>query len=39
MVPVGRMGDAKEIANTAKFIFENDYVNARVLEVDGGIFM
>ncbi|WP_333003940.1 SDR family oxidoreductase [Vibrio coralliilyticus] len=39
MVPVGRMGDPKEIANTAKFIFENDYVNARVFEVDGGIFM
>lgn len=39
MVPVGRMGQAQEIAKTAKFIFENDYVNARVIEVDGGIHM
>ncbi|WP_114786409.1 SDR family oxidoreductase [Vibrio tetraodonis] len=39
MVPVGRMGSPEEIAQTAKFIFENDYVNARVFEVDGGIFM
>jgi 3-oxoacyl-[acyl-carrier protein] reductase len=38
-VPVGRMGHAEEIANTVKFIFENDYINARVLEVDGGIHM
>ena len=28
MVPVGRMGSPEEIAQTAKFIFENDYVNA-----------
>ncbi|MDN3611564.1 SDR family oxidoreductase [Vibrio ostreicida] len=39
MVPVGRMGDAKDIAQTAKFIFENDYINARVFEIDGGLFM
>lgn len=37
MVPVGRLGEAKEIALTAKFIFENDYVNGRVIAVDGGI--
>jgi len=39
MVPVGRMGQAQEIAETVKFIFENEYVNARVFEVDGGISM
>jgi 3-oxoacyl-[acyl-carrier protein] reductase len=38
-VPVGRMGQAEEIANTVKFIFDNDYINARVIEVDGGIHM
>lgn len=37
MVPVGRLGEADEIAQTAKFIFENDYVNARVIEIDGGM--
>ncbi|RLV60051.1 SDR family oxidoreductase [Parashewanella curva] len=37
MVPVGRLGQADEIASTAKFICENDYVNGRVFEIDGGI--
>ncbi len=39
MIPVGRMGDASEIAHAAKYIFENDYFTGRVLEVDGGIRM
>lgn len=39
MIPAGRMGETSEIANTVKFIFENDYINGRVLEVDGGIRM
>lgn len=39
MIPAGRMGKTSEIAHTVKFIFENDYVNARVIEVDGGIRM
>jgi len=37
MVPVGRLGKPIEIASTIKFIIENDYVNGRVIEVDGGI--
>ncbi|MEZ9367352.1 SDR family oxidoreductase [Shewanella sp. 10N.286.51.B2] len=37
MVPVGRLGQAEEIASTVKFIVENDYVNGRVFEIDGGI--
>lgn len=39
MIPVGRMGDTSEIAQTVKFIFENDYITGRVLEIDGGIRM
>jgi 3-oxoacyl-[acyl-carrier protein] reductase len=39
MVPVGRMGETSEIAHTVKYIFENDYVTGRVLEVDGGLRM
>lgn len=39
MVPVGRLGTPEEIANTVKFLFENEYVNARVFEIDGGIHM
>ncbi|MFB9217989.1 SDR family oxidoreductase [Vibrio sinaloensis] len=39
MIPIGRMGHADEIAHTVKFILENEYVNARVIEVDGGVCM
>jgi 3-oxoacyl-[acyl-carrier protein] reductase len=37
MVPVGRLGQPEEIAATVRFIIENDYVNGRVFEIDGGI--
>lgn len=37
LVPVGRLGQAEEIASTVRFIIENDYVNGRVFEIDGGI--
>jgi len=36
-IPLGRLGTAEEIAATALFIFENDYLTGRVLETDGGI--
>ncbi|MDO6500533.1 SDR family oxidoreductase [Photobacterium sanguinicancri] len=39
MVPLGRIGDAGEIAHTVKFILENDYLTGRVIEVDGGMRM
>ncbi len=39
MIPVGRLGTSEEVANTVKFIFENEYINARVIEIDGGIHM
>jgi 3-oxoacyl-[acyl-carrier protein] reductase len=35
-IPAGRLGEPDEVAATAEFIFVNDYVNGRVLEVDGG---
>lgn len=35
-IPVGRMGEPDEIARTVQFIFENDFVNGRCIEVDGG---
>jgi 3-oxoacyl-[acyl-carrier protein] reductase len=35
-IPVQRLGDPDEIAATAEFIFANDYLNGRILEVDGG---
>lgn len=37
--PVRRMGEAKEIAKTVQFIIDNDFVNGRVIEVDGGLRM
>lgn len=39
MVPVGRMGEASEIAHAVKYILENDYYTGRILEVDGGMRM
>jgi 3-oxoacyl-[acyl-carrier protein] reductase len=35
-IPVRRLGDPDEIAATAEFIFANDYLNGRILEIDGG---
>jgi 3-oxoacyl-[acyl-carrier protein] reductase len=37
MIPSQRLGKPEEIAKTALFIFENDYVNGRCLEVDGAL--
>ncbi|WP_199611438.1 SDR family oxidoreductase [Flocculibacter collagenilyticus] len=39
MKPVGRLGEADEIAHTAKYIFENEFFTGRVVEIDGGIAM
>ena len=36
-IPAGRIGDPDEIASTVLFILENDYVNGRCIEVDGGL--
>jgi len=37
MIPVGRIGEPDEIAHTVQFIVENDFVNGRNIEVDGGM--
>ena len=36
-IPAQRLGRPDEIAKTVEFILENDYVNGRVIEVDGGL--
>lgn len=36
-IPAKRLGTPEEIARTVSFIFENDYVNGRCIEVDGGL--
>ncbi|WP_447739869.1 SDR family NAD(P)-dependent oxidoreductase [Pseudomonas laurentiana] len=38
-IPLKRMGRADEIAHAAAFIFENDYYDGRILELDGGLRM
>jgi 3-oxoacyl-[acyl-carrier protein] reductase len=35
-IPIGRLGEPEEIAAAAEFIFDNDYLNGRILEIDGG---
>lgn len=39
MKPVGRLGEANEIAHTAKYIIENEFFTGRVVEIDGGLCM
>ena len=36
-VPLKRLGEMQEISNTVGFIIENDFVNGRILEIDGGL--
>jgi len=36
-VPIGRLGQPEEIAQTARFIFENEFFTGRTIEVDGGL--
>lgn len=37
LIPTGRMGSPEEIGHTCCYIFENDYINGRVIEMDGGL--
>jgi len=36
-VPLNRLGEMHEISQTVCFIIENDFVNGRTLEIDGGL--
>lgn len=36
-VPLRRLGEMTEIAAAVKFIIENDFVNGKILEIDGGL--
>lgn len=36
-IALGHMGKPEDIAKTVSFIFENDYITGRTLEVDGGL--
>lgn len=37
VIPLKRMGSVDNIADTVRFIFENDYLTGRVIELDGGL--
>jgi len=37
MIPLGRIGEPDEIAHTVQYIIENDFVNGRNIEIDGGM--
>jgi len=37
MVPLGRIGQVENISQTVTHIFENDYLNGQVIEVNGGL--
>ncbi|WP_372739023.1 SDR family oxidoreductase [Neptunomonas sp.] len=36
-IPAKRLGTPEEIAKTVTFIFQNDYINGRCIEVDGAL--
>lgn len=36
-VPLRRLGEMTEISQTVRFIIENDFVNGKILEIDGGL--
>lgn len=36
-IPRRRLGDMSEIAHAVRFVIENDYINGRILEIDGGL--
>ena len=36
-IPAQRIGDPDEIAHTVQFIFENDYISGRCIDVDGAL--
>lgn len=36
-IPLRRLGTPEEIGHTAVYIFENDYVTGRIIEMDGGL--
>jgi 3-oxoacyl-[acyl-carrier protein] reductase len=36
-VPLKRLGLMSEIASTVSFIINNDFVNGKIIEVDGGL--
>lgn len=37
LVPAKRLGEPDEVARTAQFIIENDYISGRVIDLDGGL--
>jgi len=36
-IPVGALGEAGQLAATVNFIFANDYLSGRMIELDGGL--
>ena len=36
-IPAGRLCAPEEVAHACLYLFENDYMNGRVLEIDGGL--
>jgi 3-oxoacyl-[acyl-carrier protein] reductase len=35
--PIKRLGKAEDVAGSVKFVIENDYINGKTLEIDGGL--
>ena len=35
--PRDRLGEPDEVSHALRFVLENDYVNGRVIDLDGGL--
>jgi 3-oxoacyl-[acyl-carrier protein] reductase len=38
-IPLGRLGNTSDIAKSVIYAFECDYLNGKILEIDGGLVM
>ena len=36
-IPLKRLGNAQDVARTIKFVIEYDYINGKIIPVDGGL--
>jgi 3-oxoacyl-[acyl-carrier protein] reductase len=36
-IPRGRLGEIREVTHAVRFAIENDYLNGRVIDLDGGL--
>ena len=36
-IPLRKLGNVENVVHTVKFVIENDYINGKIIPVDGGL--